>query len=209
MPARRRSAAAIAIPAGQTRRDRQASARLTGQPERRHCRRRQFDSRRSLARARERCRDRPAGRPPPRSSSCFASMSTAGRRARRSGSVRRVEENARDGRGGDAQADCRRQHPAGREHRFELTLFLPNRARGPGAAVPAPQQPAGHQYGSDTPGEVRLLAGEQVISRGFGIAALQVGELAPDDKDLSDGALFETTEGAADGAGALAAWGRR
>ncbi len=101
---------------------------------------------------------------------------------------------------------------AGREHRFELTLFLPNRVKG-GAPLflLLNNRPA-----TNTDPTRREKSGfwpaEQVISHGFAIAALQVGELAPDDKDrFRDGVikLFEgTTEGSrpADAWGALAAW---
>ena len=109
---------------------------------------------------------------------------------------------------------------AGREHRFELTLFLPNArsssARtGPDGGVPLflllNNRPA-----TNTDPTRREKSGfwpaEQVIARGFAIAALQVGELAPDDTvRFRDGVikLFEgTTEGArpANAWGALAAW---
>jgi (4-O-methyl)-D-glucuronate---lignin esterase len=82
----------------------------------------------------------------------------------------------------------------GREHRFEITLFLPNAARTP---VPVllllNNRPA-----TNTDPTRREKSGfwpaEQVVARGFGIATLQVGDLAPDDKDrFRDGAiaLFE------------------
>lgn len=101
---------------------------------------------------------------------------------------------------------------AGREHRFELTLFLPNRIKG-GAPLflLLNNRPA-----TNTDPTRREKSGfwpaEQVISKGFGIAAVQVGELAPDDKvRYRDGVikLFEgTTEGSrpANAWGALAAW---
>jgi hypothetical protein len=111
---------------------------------------------------------------------------------------------------------------AAREHRFELTLFLPN----------PPSRPAPGRAGSNDRVPLFLLLNnrpatntdptrreksgfwpaEQVIARGFGIAALQVGELAPDDKvRFRDGVikLFEgTTEGSrpANAWAALAAW---
>ena len=101
---------------------------------------------------------------------------------------------------------------SGRVHRFELVLFLPNRLKTP---VPLflllNNRPA-----TNTDPTRREKSGfwpaEQVIARGYGIAALQVGELAPDDKArFRDGVikLFEgTTEGsrAGDAWGALAAW---
>lgn len=100
----------------------------------------------------------------------------------------------------------------GREHRFELTLFLPN-ARPDRVPVflLLNNRPA-----SNTDPSRKERSGfwpaEQVIARGYGIAALQVAQLAPDDKNrFREGAiaLFEgTTSGPrpADAWGALAAW---
>jgi hypothetical protein len=101
---------------------------------------------------------------------------------------------------------------AGRTHQFELTLFLPNR---PG---PAPvfllinNRPASNTDPTrqETSG---FWPAEQLIGRGYGIAAIQYGQLAPDDKDtFRNGviALFDGAAGAAKPAhtwGALAAWG--
>ena len=100
-----------------------------------------------------------------------------------------------------------------RDHRFELTIFLPNGAPGrvplfllinnraatltsPTRMEPSPFWPA-----------------EAVVARGYGIAALQNGDLAPDDKDrFREGviSLFEgptTGERPPDAWAALAAWG--
>lgn len=98
-----------------------------------------------------------------------------------------------------------------RSHRFEVTLFLPNAADAP---VPVflllNNRPA-----SNTDATRKEKSGfwpaEQVIARGYGIAALQVGELAPDDKDrFREGviALFEGRPAVRDDKawGALAAW---
>ena len=111
---------------------------------------------------------------------------------------------------------------AAREHRFELTLFLPNppsrsalRPAGPSGPVPLflllNNRPA-----TNTDPTRREKSGfwpaEQVIARGFGIAALQVGELAPDDKDRFRDGVIKLFEGTVAGArpanawGALAAW---
>ena len=100
----------------------------------------------------------------------------------------------------------------GREHRFELTMFLPNARR---ERIPVflllNNRPA-----TNTDPARKEKSGfwpaEQVIARGYGIAALQVAELAPDDRNrFREGAiaLFEgTTSGprARDAWGALAAW---
>jgi hypothetical protein len=105
---------------------------------------------------------------------------------------------------------------AGREHRFGLTLFLPNAA--PGAPPrPAPvflllnHRPAGN---ADPARRVRsdFWPAEELVARGYGAAALQVAELAPDDAArFRDGAI-RLFEGAvarprpANAWGALAAW---
>jgi hypothetical protein len=90
-----------------------------------------------------------------------------------------------------------RQGP--RSHQFELTVFLPDDRQ---ASVPVflliNNRPA-----SNTDPTRKEKSGfwpaEQLIARGYGIAALQYGQLAPDNKDrYRDGAiaLFEgTTEG--------------
>jgi hypothetical protein len=100
----------------------------------------------------------------------------------------------------------------GREHRFELTLFLPNRASWP---VPVflllNNRPATN---TDPTRKERseFWPAEAMVGRGYGIAALQVAELAPDDSaHFREGVirLFEgTTTGPrpADAWGALAAW---
>ena len=118
-----------------------------------------------------------------------------------------------DGWRGDAQADGRRQ-----------------RAGGPRASLRADAVPA--ERAIERPVPVFLLLNnrpatntdptrreksgfwpaEQVIARGFGIAALQVGELAPDDKVRFRDGVIRLFEGTADGCrpanawGALAAW---
>lgn len=100
----------------------------------------------------------------------------------------------------------------GRDHRFELTLFLPNGRQGrtpvflllnnrPRTNVdPARQEKSG------------FWPAEEVIARGYGIAALQVGDLAPDDKERFREGVIQLFEGASSGPrppdawGALAAW---
>jgi dienelactone hydrolase len=101
---------------------------------------------------------------------------------------------------------------AGRSHRFEITLFLPNARREPAPVFlllnnrPATNADPSRRERSG------FWPAEQLIARGYGIAALQVSDLAPDDKDrFRDGAirLFEgsTPEPRARNAwAALAAW---
>ncbi len=100
-----------------------------------------------------------------------------------------------------------------REHRFELTIFLPNGAPGRvpvfllinnrGASLTSPTRMEPSPF----------WPAEAVVARGYGIAALQNGDLAPDDTDrFREGVirLFEGTttgERPPDGWAALAAWG--
>jgi hypothetical protein len=102
---------------------------------------------------------------------------------------------------------------ATREHRFELTMFLPNAIREPAPVFlllnnrpPANTDPTRKERSGFWPAE-------DVIARGYGIAALQNNELAPDDKDrFREGVmrLFEpdpASPRAGNAWGALAAWG--
>ena len=99
-----------------------------------------------------------------------------------------------------------------RDHRFVLTLFLPN-TRG----NPAPMfLLLNNRPASNTDPTRRQKSGfwpvEDMIGRGYGIAALQVGDLAPDDKDRFREGVIRLFEGTASGPrphsawGALAAW---
>lgn len=101
---------------------------------------------------------------------------------------------------------------AGRTHEFELMFFLPT-AR----PTPAPvfllinNRPVSN---TDPTRKERsgFWPAEDLIARGYGIAALQYGDLAPDDKDhFSEGVIgfFEGTSAGprpADAWGAIAAW---
>lgn len=100
-----------------------------------------------------------------------------------------------------------------REHAFELTLFLPNDLLGPSPVFlllnnrpPINTDPTRQERSGFWPAE-------EVIGRGFGIAAIQNNELAPDDSAaFRDGVirLFEGSEEGerpADAWAALAAWG--
>jgi hypothetical protein len=101
---------------------------------------------------------------------------------------------------------------AGREHRFELTLLLPNSRRGPAPVFLL----LNNRAASNTDPTRRERSGfwpaEEVIARGYGIAALQVGELAPDDSAHYREGVIRLFEGTASGPrpddawGALAAW---
>jgi hypothetical protein len=124
-----------------------------------------------------------------------------------------IEEkpSAMDGAATLKRIAVRSQHD-GREHQFDLTLFLPNAPRGPVALFLllnnrdiAITDPTRAQRSGFWPAET-------LIARGYGVAALQVGDLAPDDNArFRDGIirLFEGTAGSRppDAWGALAAWG--
>ena len=72
---------------------------------------------------------------------------------------------------------------AGRHHRFVLTLFVPNGAKGP---VPVFLLLNNRPPGNVDPARAEksgFWPAEAVIARGYGIAALQVSDLAPDDKE--------------------------
>lgn len=103
---------------------------------------------------------------------------------------------------------------AGREHRFEVTLFLPNVSsrpvpvflllnnRGPENTDPTRREKSG------------FWPAEEVIARGYGVAAIQNRELAPDDKETFRDGVIRLFEGdvpaesrSADACAALAAWG--
>jgi (4-O-methyl)-D-glucuronate---lignin esterase len=99
-----------------------------------------------------------------------------------------------------------------RSHRFELTLFLPNKQSGAAPVFllinnrpPSNTDPTRREKSGFWPAE-------QMIARGYGIAAFHYAEIAPDDaKTYRDGAIKFFDE-AAGGAtpytwGALAAWG--
>ncbi len=72
---------------------------------------------------------------------------------------------------------------AGVEHRFEVILFLPNARQG---AVPVFLLLNNRPVSNTDPTRRELSdfwPAERVIARGYGIAAIQNNELAPDDKD--------------------------
>lgn len=101
----------------------------------------------------------------------------------------------------------------GREHVFELALFLPNTplGRSPVFLLLNNRSPSNTDPGR---GEISpFWPAEEVIARGFGIAAIQNNDLAPDDSaTFREGVirLFEGEDSAArepDAWAALAAWG--
>ncbi len=125
-----------------------------------------------------------------------------------------LEEN-RAALGGDAtlrRVAIHSQHQ-GRDHTFELTLFLPNRPLGASPVFlllnnrPATNTDPTRRERSE------FWPVEEVIARGFGIAAIQNNELAPDDAERFREGVIALFEGDAAGTrapdawAALAAWG--
>ena len=102
----------------------------------------------------------------------------------------------------------------GRSHQFDLTIFLPNDSDG---EVPLFLL-MNNRDADNTDPERNVKSGfwpaEEVIGRGYGIAAIQNGQLAPDDTEtwrqgvvrMFEGDLAED-ERPGDAWGALAAWG--
>jgi hypothetical protein len=96
---------------------------------------------------------------------------------------------------------------SGREHRFELTLFLPAPRK---AGVPVflllNNRPA-----TNTDPTRKEKSGfwpaERIIERGYGIAALQVGDLAPDDQARFRDGVIRLFEGTTEGERPASAWG--
>jgi len=99
-----------------------------------------------------------------------------------------------------------------REHRFELLLFVPN-----GAPGKVPVFLLLNNRGPENTDPTRANLSpfwpvEDVIARGYGIAALQVAELAPDNRDQFKQGVIRLFEGDApsrpdDAWAGLAAWG--
>ncbi len=124
-----------------------------------------------------------------------------------------VEENPR---AMDGAATLKRiavlSEQGGRTHRFEITLFLPNARREPVPVFlllnnrpPTNTDPTRRERSGFWPAE-------QVIARGYAVAALQNSDLAPDDKDRFREGAIRLFEGSVSGPrpgnawGALAAW---
>jgi hypothetical protein len=103
---------------------------------------------------------------------------------------------------------------AGREHQLEVLLFLPN-----GVREPVPVFLLINNRGRENTDPTRqersgFWPAEEVIARGYGIAAFQNGELAPDDRQRYHEGVIRLFEGdaaakkrAPDAWAALAAWG--
>lgn len=94
----------------------------------------------------------------------------------------------------------------GREHRFELTMFLPNAVRGPvpmflllnNRAVALTDPTRAEKSG--------FWPAETLVARRYGIASLHVGELAPDDNAKFREGVIRLFEGTAEGPRPPDAW---
>jgi hypothetical protein len=95
----------------------------------------------------------------------------------------------------------------GREHHFELDLFLPNSRREP---VPVFLLLNNRPATNTDPTRAQrsgFWPAEEMIARGYGIAALQVGQLAPDDTARFREGVIRLFDGTASGPRAPDAWG--
>jgi hypothetical protein len=92
-----------------------------------------------------------------------------------------------------------------RQHRFELTVFLPSRPGRVPLFLLLNNRPA-----TNTDPTRREKSGfwpaEQMIARGYGIAALQVGDLAPDDNGKFREGVIRLFEGSSEGPRPPDAW---
>lgn len=99
-----------------------------------------------------------------------------------------------------------------RQHQFELILFVPKAAVGPVPVFLLLNNRGRELTDPNRAERSDFWPAERAIQRGFAIAALQVGELAPDDRERFRDGVIRLFEGesesrAPDAWGALAAWG--
>jgi len=123
-----------------------------------------------------------------------------------------VEENPK---AMDGTATLRRiaitSRQGAKTHRFELTLFLPNKRTTPAPVFLLINNRPVSNTGPTRKEKSGFWPAEQIIARGYGIAAFHYAELAPDDaKTYRDGVMkfFDEAGGSTKNTwGALAAWG--
>ena len=94
---------------------------------------------------------------------------------------------------------------AGREHQFEITLFLPNARPGPVPLFLLINNRPGRARANERE-EPGFWPAEQMVARGYGIAAFENAELAPDDKDRYREGVIQFFEGTTSGSRARDAW---
>ena len=123
----------------------------------------------------------------------------------------RLQENTRHGRRGDTPPHGRGQWSCGPGAQFEITLFLPNTRPEPVPDFLLINNRPGRTRPTDRE-EPGFWPAEQMVARGYAIAALQNAELAPDDtKRYREGVIRSSKAEVGRAAGqrlaALAAWG--
>jgi hypothetical protein len=94
----------------------------------------------------------------------------------------------------------------GREHRFELTMFLPNAVRGPAPMFLLLNNRAVTLTDPTRAAKSGFWPAETLVARGYGIASLHVGELAPDDNAKFREGAIRLFEGTAEGPRPPDAW---
>lgn len=102
----------------------------------------------------------------------------------------------------------------GRSHEFELILFLPNEKQEPVPVFLLMNNRSEENTDPSRQKKSEFWPAEEVIERGYGVAAIQNGELAPDDPDRYHEGIIELMEGDVSGDDrdpadwmALSAWG--
>jgi hypothetical protein len=96
---------------------------------------------------------------------------------------------------------------AGRNHSFELTIFLPNSTSGPSPVFLLLNNRSIANTDPVRRKRAEFWPAEEIIARGYGIAALQVAELAPDNEQRFREGVIRLFEGEAHGIRAGNAWG--
>ena len=98
-----------------------------------------------------------------------------------------------------------KSHQAGREHTFELIRFAPNTGRPVGVFLVLNTRPPSH---TDPTRAIRseFWPAEDVVARGYAIAAIQADALAPDDRDTWASGVISLYEGDAGVKRAHDAW---
>ena len=115
----------------------------------------------------------------------------------------RFETIEKDARAMDGAATLERiaviSSQGGREHRFELTIFLPNAGTRPVPLVLLLNNRPRTNTDPTRKEKSGFWPAEEVIARGYGIAALQNNELAPDNKDRYREGVIKLFEGTTTG----------
>jgi hypothetical protein len=120
-----------------------------------------------------------------------------------------------DARAMEGQATLRRvtisSRQGSRSHQFELLLFLPNARAGRAPVFLLINNRAASNTDPTRKEKSGFWPAEQLIARGYGIAAIQYGQLAPDNKDTFRGGAIALFGGDAPQPprytwGAIAAW---